>query len=310
MSPTRRDFLATSALAAVAGTFARPSLAFAQQAQQAPPAQPVFTSIRGNVGIFTMRGGTIGWLVNPGAVVVVDSQYPVEAQACLAGLNERSGSRPVDCLINTHHHGDHTSGNVAFRGIAGHVVAHVKADEHMRNPPGSQPPTDALFPDLTFTDSWSTDAGDERVVARWYGRAHTSGDATVTFERANVVHMGDLMFHRRHPVVDRAAGATLRGWTAVLGRAMADHAADTIYVFGHAGAALPVYGGRADLIRFQDYIGTLLGFVETQVKAGRTKDEILAMRGPLKGFEDFGAFGQAGPRETLTCAVEEVTAGA
>jgi glyoxylase-like metal-dependent hydrolase (beta-lactamase superfamily II) len=257
-----------------------------------------------------MRGGTIGWLVNPGAVIVVDAQYPAEAQACLAGLNERSGNRPVQCLINTHHHGDHTAGNVAFRGVAAHVVAHVKADEHMRQPPGGQPPADALFPDVTFTESWSADAGDERVTARWYGRAHTSGDAVVTFERANVVHMGDLMFHRRHPVVDSAAGASLRGWMTVLERAMADHAADTVYIFGHAGGGFPVWGGRADLIRFHEYIGALFAFVEGHLKTGRTKEEVLAMRGPLAGFEDFGPFGAAGPREPLTCAVEEVTSGA
>jgi glyoxylase-like metal-dependent hydrolase (beta-lactamase superfamily II) len=310
MSPTRRDFLATSALAAVAGALGHPSRAFAQQVQQAPAPQPLFVPVRRNVGIFTMRGGTIGWMVNAGAVVVVDSQYPAEAQACLAGLNERSGNRPVQCLINTHHHGDHTAGNVAFRGIAANVVAHVKADEHMRQPPGGQPPADALFPDVTFTESWAADAGDERVMARWYGRAHTSGDAVVTFERANVVHMGDLMFHRRHPVVDRAAGASLRNWATVLERVLADHAADTIYIFGHAGAGLPPWGGQADLVRFREYVGALFAFVETQVKAGRTKDEILAMREPLKGFEDFGPFGQAGPREPLTCAVEEVVTGA
>lgn len=307
MSPTRRDFLATSAVAA-AGALAHPSLALGRQAAQ--QAQPVFTPLRGNVGLFSMRGGTIGWLVNAGAVVVVDAQYPAEAQACLAGLNERSGSRPVQCLINTHHHGDHTAGNVAFRGVAAHVVAHVKADEHMRHPPGGQPPADALFPDITFTESWTADAGDERVTARWYARAHTSGDAVVTFEKANVVHMGDLVFHRRHPVVDRAAGASLRSWMTVLERVVADHAPDTIYVFGHSGAPLPVWGGRADLIRFRDYIGTVLAFVESNLEAGRTKEEVLAMRGPMKGFEDFGPFGAAGARETLTCAVEEVTTGA
>ncbi|HSW31232.1 MAG TPA: MBL fold metallo-hydrolase [Longimicrobiales bacterium] len=309
MSPTRRDFLATSAVAA-AGALAHPSLALGQQAAPAQQPRPVFTPLRGNVGLFSMRGGTIGWLVNDGAVVVVDSQYPAEAQACLAGLNERSGNRPVQCLINTHHHGDHTGGNVAFRGIAGQVVAHVKADEHMRQPPGGQPPADALFPDTTFTESWATDAGDERVVARWYGRAHTSGDAVVTFERANVVHMGDLVFHRRHPVVDRAAGASLKSWATVLERVVADHTADTIYIFGHAGAVLPVWGGRADLMRFRDYLGAVLAFVESNIRAGRTKEEVLAMREPLKGFEDYGAFGAAGARETLTCAVEEVTTGA
>ena len=304
MTLSRRDFLTTSAAAALAGKFVNPALAAAQQAQ-AP--QPVFTPIRRNVGFFTMRGGTIGYLVNAGGVVVIDSQFPAEATACLNGLNERSNGRGVDFLINTHHHGDHTGGNISFRGAAKKVVAHVKADEHMRNPPGGQPPADQLYPDTTFTETWSADVGDEKISAKFYGRAHTSGDVAITFERANVVHMGDLMFHQRHPVVDRSAGATLRGWATNLDRAVADHANDTIYIFGHAGTGLPVTGTQADIARFKDYIGALMAFVEAQVKAGKSRDEILAMRDPLAGFENFGRFGQANPRDALTCAYEEVT---
>ena len=304
MSLSRREFLAASAAAAVAGKLVHPAFLLAQQGQ-AP--QPVFTPIRRNVGFFTMRGGTIGWLVNPGAVVAVDSQFPAEATACLTGLNERSGNRPVDFLINTHHHGDHTGGNISFRGAAKRVVAHTKAAEHMRQPPGGQPPADQLFPDTTFTETWSADVGDEKVSAKHYGRAHTSGDAAITFERANVVHMGDLMFHQRHPVVDRGAGATLRGWMTVLDGTIRDHANDTIYIFGHAGMGLPVTGSHSDLTRFKDYMGALLAFVETQVKAGKSREDILAMRDPLAGFENFGRFGQPGPRDALTCAYEEVT---
>jgi glyoxylase-like metal-dependent hydrolase (beta-lactamase superfamily II) len=304
MTLSRREFLTTSAAAALAGKFAKPALAAVQQAQ-AP--QPVFTPIRRNVGFFTMRGGTIGYLVNAGGVVVIDSQFPAEATACLNGLNERSNGRGVDFLINTHHHGDHTGGNISFRGAAKKVVAHVKADEHMRNPPGGQPPADQLYPDTTFTETWSADVGDEKISAKFYGRAHTSGDVAITFERANVVHMGDLMFHQRHPVVDRSAGATLRGWATNLDRAVADHANDTIYIFGHAGTGLPVTGTQADIARFKDYIGALMAFVEAQVKAGKSRDEILAMRDPLAGFENFGRFGQANPRDALTCAYEEVT---
>ncbi len=306
MPITRREFLTTSAAAAVAGTLARPLLAHGWQGQPAP----VFTPLRRNVGIFTMRGGTIGWLVNPGGVVVVDSQFPAEATACLAGLNERSSGRGVDLLINSHHHGDHSGGNISFRGAAKKVVAHAKAAEHMRMPPGGQPPADQLFPDTTFTDSWSADVGDERVTVRHHGRAHTSGDAVITFERANVVHMGDLMFNRRHPVVDRAAGATMRGWMAVLDRAVRDHARDTTFIFGHANTGLQVTGGPDDLAHFRDYLGAVLAFAEAQVKAGKGREEVLAMRDPLAGFEAFGRFGNPGPRDPLTCAYEEVTAGA
>lgn len=303
MSPTRRDFLVTSALASAGFALARPS----RVSGATQEAHPVFTPLRGNVGTFTMRGGTIGWMVNDGGVLVVDAQFPAEAKTLIAGLNERSHSRPVDFLVNTHHHGDHTSGNIAFRGVAEHVVAQAKCAEDIHNPPGGRPPEDQLYPDVTFTDRWSADVGGEQVTARFYGRAHTSGDAVITFERANVAHMGDLMFNRRHPVVDRPAGATMRNWAEILDQAAADHDADTIYIFGHAGGDYPVTGSRADLAYFRDYLGAVIGFVEKQVQAGHSREEIMAMREPLAGFEEYGPFGRESTREALTCAYEEVT---
>jgi cyclase len=308
---SRREFLATSTLAAIAATLGRSRSSFALSPQQ--QAQPVWTPIRRNVGFFTMRGGTIGYLAAPNGAVVVDSQFAPEAAAFLNGLKERTPRTPVDLLINTHHHGDHAAGNIAFKGAVKSVVAHEKAAEHMKSPPGQNPPAtgwpENLFPDKTFGDKWSADVGDEKVSAKHYGRAHTSGDIVVTFERANVAHMGDLTFNQRHPVVDRAAGATLRNWMNVLDATVKDHSTDTIYIFGHANTGLPVTGSAKELGLFRDYLGGVLAFVETQVKAGKSREEILATRDPLKGFESFGRFGNPGPRDPLTCAYEEVTAG-
>ena len=315
MSPTRRDFLATSAAAALGAALGRPLFAQSVRANGVG-SQPVFTPLRGNVGSFTMRGGTIGWLVNAGGVAVVDTQFPAEARALLEGLRSRSNGRAVDLLINTHHHGDHTSGNPVFRGVARRVVAHGMADQHMRRTPGAPPrqlqpgAPEQLYPDTTFTHMWSAEIGDERITARHHGRAHTSGDAVITFERANVVHMGDLMFNRRHPVVDRAAGASMRNWIRVLDQVVSAHARDTIYIFGHAKDGLPVTGSAGDLNHFRDYLGAVIALVEQQVAAGRSREEVLAMRQPLAGFEEWGAFGQAGSRDPLTVAYEEVTTGA
>ncbi|MGQ0713793.1 MAG: MBL fold metallo-hydrolase [Gemmatimonadaceae bacterium] len=319
MSHTRRDFIASSAVAALGVALGRPVSAFARHGAQP---QPVFTAVRRNVGTFTMRGGTVGWLVNAGGVAVVDTQFPAEARALLDGLQSRLNNRGVDVLLNTHHHGDHTSGNPVFRDVARRLVAHAMADQHMRRAPGgshspqppqpaqpAQPPQNApepLYPDTTFTHDWSGEVGDERIVARHHGRAHTSGDAVITFERANV---GDLMFNRRHPVVDRAAGASMRNWMRVLEQVVNTHGRDTIYIFGHANTGLPVTGSSAELLQFRDYLGAVLAFVERQIGAGRSREEIMAMREPLAGFEAWGPFGQPGARDALTVAYEEVTTG-
>jgi hypothetical protein len=93
----------------------------------------------------------------------------------------------------------------------------------------------------------------------------------------------------------------------VLERTVQQHSNDTMYIFGHAGSGLPVTGSSTDLTRFREYIGAVLSFVDGHVKAGRSREEILAMRDPLAGFESFGQFGQSGAREIRTCAYEEIT---
>jgi cyclase len=304
MAPTRRDFLTGTAAALVGAAVTKALPVRAQARGQAPQVTPVFTAIRSNVGFFTGRGGTIGYLVNDAGVAVVDSQFPDAAALCLAGLNERSHDRPVDWLINTHHHGDHTAGNIAFKGSVRKVAAHVKAAEHMRQPPGRPAPTaEQLYPDTTFETTFDATVGDEQIRAKYYGRAHTSGDAVITFARANVAHMGDLMFNRRHPVVDRPAGASLAGWITVLEGAMADHANDTAYIFGHAGTNFPVTGSRADLVLFRDYLTALLTYVRREVARGMSEEQILAVRDPLEGFPDHGPLNET----ILRNAYQEVT---
>jgi glyoxylase-like metal-dependent hydrolase (beta-lactamase superfamily II) len=326
MSQTRRAFLSTSALALVAGAIGRPRLGRAgQQPQTPPPVTPVFTELRRGVGFFTGRGGTIGYLINAGGIVVVDAQFPDTAKVCLEGLNQRSSNRGVDLLINTHHHGDHTSGNSAFKGVAKKVVAHQRAAELMREveaaaarlatttaaaaAPGTPPPApraELLYPDTTFATTWQDTIGGEVVSAKFYGRAHTSGDIAITFERANIVHMGDFMFNRRHPVIDRPAGASIKNWATVLDAAAKDHPSDTIYIFGHAGTNFPVTGDRADLVLMREYLVALLAFVGAEVKAGKTKDEVTAITAPLKGFDQHGPLN----RTVLGSAYDELAAPA
>ena len=303
MSLSRRDFLARSSVALAAGTFAQTAIARAWQQQQAtpPPAggqqaptwTPQFTELRRNTGYYMGRGGTIGYLIDKGAVVAVDSQFADSAKACVDGLQQRSNNRGVDLLINTHHHGDHVSGNPVFKPVTKRILAHARAVELHKEvaarptKPGA-PPVEHVFADRTFTDLWREQLGDEWVRTKFYGRAHTSGDAVITFERANVAHMGDLMFNRRHPVVDRPAGASMKNWITVLEMASKDHNNDTIYIFGHAGGKFPVTGPRAEVMYFRDYLTALLGFVQNEIKAGKTRDEILKTATPLPKFEDHG----------------------
>jgi hypothetical protein len=107
--------------------------------------------------------------------------------------------------------------------------------------------------------------------------------------------MGDLMFNRRHPVVDRPAGASMKNHISVLESVAKDHNNNTIYIFGHAGnrpapdtGTFPVTGSRVELMYFRDYLTALLAYVQGEIKAGKTRDDIAAVRTPLPKFETHG----------------------
>lgn len=312
MSQTRREFLALSAVGVVAGAIGRPTLARAWQ-QQAAPVNPVFTPIRRNVGYFTASGGTIGYLINSTGVAVVDTQFANTAQMCLDGLQERSKNHGVDILFNTHHHGDHTGGNMVFKGIAKKHVANARAAELQRQTyetakknaadKGGNPPADILVADRTFTDTWSEELGDEKITAKTYTPAHTSGDAIIFFEKANVVHMGDLLFNRSHPVIDRPAGASIQNWSKMVEAIAKAHNKDTVFIAGHANAKFSVNCAQADLVVMRDYLTALLDFTNAQIKAGKSRDEIIAMKDVLKGFDDHGPL----TARPLTAAYDELT---
>ena len=165
MKWNRREFIVTSTFGVVGSALYRVPL-LAQ-----PSATPEFTAVRGNVGIFTARGGTMGWLINPDAVVVVDSQFADTARMFLDGLGERT-SRRIDVLINTHHHGDHTAGNQTLRPSVEKIVAHANVPGLQRRQAEARDTEAAqAYADETFDENWSLDAGGERVSARHYGPA-------------------------------------------------------------------------------------------------------------------------------------------
>ena len=233
------------------------------------------TMLRNDVGIFEERGGTIAFLLSKKGVVFVDSQFPDQSKHLLDELKKR-GEKEFELLINTHHHGDHSGGNITFKGIVDHVMAHENSLINQQKTAVINKSEDKqLYPDLTYTDTWQKRYRPDIVSLHYYGAGHTNGDSFVHFEHANIVHCGDLVFNRRHPFVDRTAGANMKSWMEVLNKALAKCDKETMYVFGHAGAGYKVTGTADDLNQFRDYLGNVLKFVEGEIKAGKTKEEVL-----------------------------------
>ncbi len=247
------------------------------------PGAGLFTPIRRGAGRFESRGGTIGWLMNEDALVVVDSQFSESAAECRDGLQKRSG-RTVDLLINSHHHGDHTGGNSVLGADAKHIVAHDKVPMLQRMQAEQRGTLDAqTYANTTFAESWHQEIGDETVRLYHFGPAHTAGDAIIHFEKADVVHMGDLVFNYRHAYIDLGAGADTANWMTVLERAHDQFTDNTVFIFGHGNPANGVLGRRENLLVMRDYLGALRDAAEAGINAGMSAIET-GVHG-LEGFQ-------------------------
>lgn len=265
----RRHFIRNAALGTTALSFTDPlfKLLFQQSYQM--------ESLRGDVGIFTERGGTIAYMITNEGIAVVDSQFPDQAKHLFDEIQKQS-DRKIDVLINTHHHGDHSAGNIAFKGLVNKVMAHENSMKNQqRVAEASNSLDNQLLPDTTYSKGKLREkVGKEQIALHYFGPGHTNGDSFVHFENANIVHTGDLVFNRRVPYIDTSAGANITSWQEVLEKAYNTFDDDTLFVFGHSGEGYEIKGTRADLKPFQNYLSKVLEYVKNGQAAGKTKDQL------------------------------------
>lgn len=300
MKLTRKDFLKTGAL--FTGGLLLPGFKFFNPFQEQ---SYKFTTIRNNIGIFTERGGTIGWYASNDGLVVIDSQYPETAKNLLEGLKQRS-PRKIDILFNTHHHGDHTAGNLFLKDYANKIVAHENCKALQEKNYGGNPEKPQVYPSAIFTSTWGEDIGKEKVVARYFGPAHTGGDSVVHFEKSNIAHMGDLVFNKTFPFIDPNGGGSIQQWAVTLEKILKYYDNDTKFIFGHSIADEFLIGSKKDVSNMRDYLTSLIEFVSGEIKKGGSKEEIAAAAS-IPGFEEMKERWQGARKMNLERAYDELS---
>lgn len=301
MKLTRKQFLKSGAL--LTGGLILPGFKFYNPFQE--PTYK-FTTIRNNIGIFTERGGTIGWYATNDALVVIDSQYPESAKNLIEGLKQKT-QRKIDILFNTHHHGDHTAGNIVLKDYTNKIVAHENCKALQEKNYGGNPEKPQAYPTATFTNTWGENIGKEKVVARYFGPAHTGGDSVVHFENANIAHVGDLVFNKTFPFIDANGGGSLTDWPDVLEKILKHYDNDTAFIFGHSIADEFLVGSKKDISKMRDYLTSLVEFVSGEIKKGRTKEEIAAAAS-IPGFEEMKERWQGARKMNLERAYDALSA--
>ena len=245
-------------------------LATALPAVAAEEMQVAATKVADGIYLLTGQGGNMAVAVGSEHTVLIDTQFAAwhdQVKAAVATVSPR----PVDVVVNTHWHQDHTDGNAPFAAEGAVIIAH---DAVRRRLAAGQridfldrtvaPAAAAALPAVSFADRLQLHLGDRAVTLRHVGPAHTDGDVIVVFEGANVIHAGDLVFNRLYPFVDRSSGGSVSGVIRAVDELIALCDEKTVVIPGHGPLA-----DRAALLAYR----TMLVDVRTRV-AGLVAQEL------------------------------------
>jgi cyclase len=236
------------------------------------------TKVSDNFYTLEGQGGTIGVLVGPDGIFMVDSQFAPLSQKIAAAIHQIS-DKPIRFMVNTHVHGDHTGGNENFAKMGVTIFSRDELRYRLAHPspgangaPGVAAPAVAL-PVVTYEGPVTIHMDGEDVHLIPIQRAHTDGDTLVYFPINDVLMTGDYFRSIQYPNIDRVNGGSLNGMIEGLGITIGMAGPNTKIIPGH-GATV----NRAAVIAHRDMILVVRDKVAALVAQGKTVDEVLAAK--------------------------------
>lgn len=229
-------------------------------------------------GVGGFGGGNITLLTGDDKIVLIDDAMVPTAQA-LRVAAEATAGRPVDFVINTHVHGDHVGGNALLQNGGSLVFAHDNIRKRLEADPTAAGGPNGL-PVITFSDAVTFHVNDLSAYVFHVEAAHTDGDAAILFKGANVLHAGDLFFHKLFPYIDLDNGGTIDGFIAGQELLLSMSDDETVILPGHGGVA-----SKAELAEDLAVLKDARKRVEALVQGGKTIDEVLE-NNPLADYHE------------------------
>ena len=271
-----------------------PDWAFAHQ--PAAPADAI-AGMRAQLGAAPITTADLGpnltLLAGPGGNVVVlnggDGKLVVDTFVQPAWNNfktalDKLGNQKIATVIDTHWHFDHSDNNAALRKEGAGIVAHDNTKKRMSEshvllgskiPPS---PADAL-PTQTFAATRRIDANGDSVMLGKIPNAHTDTDIYIKFQKANVLHLGDVFFNGMYPFIDASTGGSINGMIDGVNFSMKQADKTTKIVPGHG----PL-GDLAALTGFRDMLVTSRDRIAKLKKSGQTLQQVIAAQ-PTKDLD-------------------------
>ncbi|MEX0617557.1 MAG: MBL fold metallo-hydrolase [Pseudohongiellaceae bacterium] len=242
------------------------------------------TPVRDNIYMLQGSGGNIGVVAGEEGTLIVDDQYAPLTEKIVAAIREFT-DKPVNFVVNTHFHFDHTGGNTNFGRAGAWIVAQDNSRKRMEATQvltGSGRVQEAYeevgLPKITFYDTMRFYLNGQSIDLVNTGDGHTDGDVQVYFREANVMHTGDMFVRYGLPFIDTDNGGSLDGMIDGVQNLVNLVNENTIVIPGHGQLA-----SRQDMIDYRNMLVVIRSNIVRARVQGMNAQEMLDSE-PATGF--------------------------
>lgn len=249
-----------------------------------------FEELPGNLFLIIGGGANVVASFGRDGLLLIDTKLPSFTERI---ISEFGGNDPIPKLlvIDTHYHPDHIIGNKSWRGRGALIAAHQNTLKRMQTGQYSSfwneriPPAETgALPSLTFQESITLHFNDDEVTISHLA-GHTDGDISVYFQKANVIHLGDIVFNGIFPNSDLDDGGSINLQILAVQHILTFIDDETTIIVGHGPPM-----NRMDLEKCHAMLVNIREQIDRQIQMGRTLDQIIASQ-PTSMYEDSWEYG-------------------
>ena len=224
--------------------------------------------------VYMLRGagGNMVACIGSDGVLLIDTEYSQLYEKIKDALHKLGGDK-IKYVINTHWHGDHTSGNINFAKDAP-IIAHKNVRETMMHPKSradrkTEPAKPEALPTIVYDTELKIYMNGETVELFHIPPGHTDGDTGIYFTKSNVLVTGDFFFNGSYPYIDLPNGGNVVDYAAGVKLLLGKINDDTKIIPGHGPLAT-----KKDFKAFYNMLVETTAYVKEKIDAGMSVDEI------------------------------------
>lgn len=206
-------------------------------AEQSSICENITDAIEVQKGVYVRQGqhgvifkdkdiANIGFIVGEKAIAVIDTGGSIREGERLICQIKKVSNLPIQFVINTHVHPDHTMGNAAFDKFNATFIGHknlphamnVLSKTYLRryNEQSSENISESsiILPQTLVSDTLEIDLGNRLITLIAARKAHTNNDLLVYDKKTDTLWLSDLLFHQHIPVMGKSG--SVNGWLEAL----------------------------------------------------------------------------------------------